>query len=214
MKINIKNLSLEVQDVNENNIHLLSQELSNWQEKNQFMDFVKDIPVSPEDNLKILRETMSDWHNIQKIIIEETRKQIVWFLVLDAFNEEQNSLESYMRVNPDFKGMWIWTHWRKWILEALLSKYVIKKIISFHSARNKASFIINKRSGFKLVDFLPKQTFLPNIGEKTDDFGRELTKEQILKPKGELVDICEDNKEKIFEWLIKHDLIDLLVIEK
>ena len=214
MKINIKNLSLEVQDVNENNIHLLSQELSNWQEKNQFMDFVKDIPVSPEDNLKILRETMSDWHNIQKIIIEETRRQIVWFLVLDAFDEEQNSLESYMRVNPDFKGMWIWTIWRKWILEALLSKDVIKKIVSFHSAWNKASFIINKRSGFKLVDFLPKQTFLPNIGEKTDDFSRELTKEQTFKPKGELVNICEDNKEKIFEWLIKHDLIDLLIMEK
>ena len=77
MKINIGNLSLEVQDVNENNIHFLAQELSNWQEKNQFMDFVKDTPVSPEDNLKILRETMSDSHNIQKILIEETRKQIV-----------------------------------------------------------------------------------------------------------------------------------------
>jgi len=84
-------------------------------------------------------------------------------------------------------------------LEALLSKDVIKKIVSFHSAWNKASFIINKRSGFKLVDFLPKQTFLPNIGEKTDDFSRELTKEQTFKPKGELVNICEDNKEKIFE---------------
>lgn len=110
------------------------------------MKFLKDTPMSPTENQKVIETTLNNKNNIQKVIIEQAKQEIIGFILFDQFNDEEQSLESYTRVDPSCKGCGIGSQCRKKIIAEVLSTTAIQKIVSRHSAWNQASFIINKRA--------------------------------------------------------------------
>lgn len=210
MEITVKWLDLTIKDLTNHEIKELSSKLSRWQKNQQFMNFLKDVPMSPRENQNILETKLAEEHNIHKVIIDKTRQEIIGSVLFDQFDNEDMSLESYTRVDPECKGWWIGSQCRKAIIAEILSSTDIQKIISRHSARNRWSFIINKRAWFRLVDFAPHQTYLPNIGKITDDFKREIHKGQKIQSPGEIVDLEQKNIKRIMEGIQKYDLSHLL----
>lgn len=208
MKLNIQWNDFFIQDLDKNNLDNLSKKLSEWQTNENFMRFLKDTPMSPKENFDILESKISDNKNISKLIIQESPKEIVGFVLFDEFDSFQNSLESYTRIDPNLAKMWLWSKFRKMIIDNLLLSDSISKIISWHSARNKASLCINRNAWFKLIDFVEEKTFLPNINKITDDFKWEIEKEDILDPHKN--NIIKTNHDKIIQWLIQHELLELL----
>jgi hypothetical protein len=65
------------------------------------MRFLKDTPISPKENFDILESKISDNKNVNKLIIQESQKEIVGFVLFDEFDIFQNSLESYTRIDPN-----------------------------------------------------------------------------------------------------------------
>ena len=207
-------MPLDIQDLTQNKIREVSIRLSNRQKDEQFMRFLKDVPRSPRENQKIIEATMAEEHSIHKVIVDLTKQEIIGSVLFDQYNNDDKSLESYTRVDPSYKGWWIGSQCRKAIIAELLSSTDIQKIISRHSARNRWSFIINKRAWFRLIDFVPNKTYLPNIGEITDDFKREISKGQKIQSLGEVLDREEKNIQRIMEGIQKHDLFHLVSIDR
>lgn len=208
MKLNIQWNNFLIQDLDKSNLDKLSQKLSEWQTDEKFMRFLKDTPISPKENFDILESKISDNKNINKLIIQESQKEIVGFVLFDEFDIFQNSLESYTRIDPNIAKIWLWSQCRKMIIENLLLSDYVSKIISWHSARNKASLCINRNAWFKLIDFVEEKTFLPNINKLTDDFKWEIEKEDILNPHKN--NIIKANHDRVIKWLIQHELLELL----
>lgn len=64
------------------------------------------------------------------------------------------------------------------------------------------------------MDFVPNLTTLPNIGEVTDDFKREIDAQQLTKLRGKIVAMDQNNMNAIMQWIQKHDLFHLLEMDK
>lgn len=210
MNIHIQWIDLEILDLKEDNIAHLSTELSDRQRDSQFMKFLKDTPATPEENFLHIQNKLQEERSIYKIIVEQTKKDIVGFILFDNFTKEDESLESYTRVNPRFNGLWIGSQCRRAIIKDLLSAGDIKKIISWHSAWNTWSFIINKRAWFKLVDFVPLNTYLPNIGKTTDDFKRDIQRDDVINPSREVIRRDGESSRIIMQGIEQHNLSHLL----
>ncbi len=208
MKINIQWRDFCIEDLDNDNIDKLSKKLSEWQTNESFMRFLKDTPMSPRENFDILKNKLSDSRNVNKLILQKSPKEIMGFILFDEFDSSQNSLESYTRIDPNMTKIWLGSQCRKMIIDTLLLSDSISKIISWHSARNKWSLCINRNAWFKLVDFVKEKTFLPNIHKFTDDFKWEIEKEDILNPHkhGKI----KSNHDKVIQWLIQYELLDLL----
>lgn len=213
MKLTITWRPLDIQDLTQDKVEELSIRLSNRQKDEQFMRFLKDVPMSPRQNKTIIEATLAEEQSIYKVIIDQARQKIIGSVLFDQFNNEDRSLESYTRVDPACKGWWIGSQCRKAIIAELLSSTDIQKIISRHSARNQWSFIINKRAWFRLINFVPNKTYLPNIGKTTDDFKREISKGQKIQSPGEMIDREEKNIQRIMQGIQKHELFHLLSID-
>ena len=213
MKLIIKWIPLNIQDLTQDKVEELSNKLSNRQKDQQFMKFLKDTPMSPQENQNIIETKLTEEGSIHKVIIDQTSQEIIGSVLFDQFHSDDMSLESYTRVDPSYKGGWIGSQCRKAIIAEILSSTDIQKIISRHSARNQWSFIINKRAWFRLLDFIPHQSYLPNIGKTTDDFKREIHKGQRIQPYGEIVAMEQKNIQRIMEWIRKHNVFHLLSID-
>jgi len=214
MKLIIKWIPLNIQDLTQDKAEELSIRLSNRQKDKQFMKFLKDTPMSPTENQKVIETTLNNKNNIQKVIIEQAKQEIIGFILFDQFNDEEQSLESYTRVDPSCKGCGIGSQCRKKIIAEVLSTTAIQKIVSRHSAWNQASFIINKRAWFRLVDFIPNKTYLPNIGKTTDDFKREIHQAQKIQCYWEPLNMEQKNIQHIMQWIQKHNLFHLLTMDR
>lgn len=208
MKVNIQWRDFCIEDLNNDNIDKLSKKLSEWQTNERFMRFLKDTPMSPSENFDILQNKLSDTKNVNKILLDENLKQIIGYILFDQFDWSQDALESYTRIDPQFSKLWLGSQCRKMIIDNLLLSDSINKIISWHSARNTSSLCINRNAWFKLIDFVKGNTFLPNINKLTDDFKWEIEKEDIVSPHKN--DRIKSNHEKVIQWLIQYELLDLL----
>ena len=210
MKIAIQWRNFTMRDLTQDTIADMSAKLSDWQKNPQFMRFLKDTPMSLQENIKILNAKLSEKYSVFKLIIEQTKQEIVWFVLFDHFNRDDRSLESYTRVDPNRNNLWIGTQCRKKMIHELLSWRDIQKIVSWHSAWNQWSFVINKRAWFRLVDFVPNNTVLPNIGKITDDFKWEIDSQQIHTMSRDILDIDQKNRDIIMQWIHKHNLWHLI----
>lgn len=208
MKTTIQGIGINIVDLTDNMIPALSEALSEWQTNEQFLRFIKEKPMSPQENIQVITKTLAEEKSIYKLILEDTQQKIIWCILFDTFDVAENSLESYTRIDPNFSKKWFGTQCRRKIISDILLWGGVEKIISRHSARNTASLIINKRAWFRLIDFVPGQTFLPNTNKMTDDFKREITKEDIIN--GTSSEIIKMNADRVNEWLKKHNLWDLL----
>lgn len=210
MKTIIHGVSVDIRDLTQESIPSLAHRLSDRQKNPQFMRFLKDIPMSPSENREAIQKALAEKKSVYKVIVDDVQQKIIWCILFDSFDAGEDSLESYTRIDPAFGKLWLGTQCRrKMIAEVLLWDHV-QKIISWHSAWNTWSFVINKRAWFRLMDFVPDKTFLPNIGKRTDDFKREITKEDILRKEWERSDMIKANHDTIMQWLIKHDMLHLL----
>lgn len=208
MKTTIQGIAINIIDLTDNMVPTLSETLSEWQTNEQFLRFIKEKPMSPQENMQVIRRILAEEKAIYKLILEDTQQKIVWCILFDTFETAENSLESYTRIDPNFSKKWFGTQCRRKIISDILLWGDIEKIISRHSARNTASLLINKRAWFRLIDFVPGQTFLPNINKMTDDFKREITKEDIIN--GTSSEIIKMNADRVNEWLKKHNLWEVL----
>lgn len=104
MEITVKGLDLIIKDLSHHDIEKLSSKLSRWQKNQQFMKFLKDVPMSPRENQNIIEGKLAEEHSIHKVIIDKARHEIIGSVLFDQCNNEDMSLESYTRVDPECKG--------------------------------------------------------------------------------------------------------------
>jgi len=104
MKLIVKEMPLDIQDLTQDKITELSSKLSNRQKNDQFMRFLKDTTMSPKENQYIIEAKLAEEKNIHKIIIDQASQEIIGSVLFDQFNAEELSLESYTRVDPNCKG--------------------------------------------------------------------------------------------------------------
>ena len=97
-------MPLAIEDITQDQIEELSTILSRWQKNEQFMRFLKDVPMSPEENQNIIEAKLAEEHSIHKVIIDQARQEIIGSILFDQFNGDDMSLESYTRVDPTCKG--------------------------------------------------------------------------------------------------------------
>lgn len=205
--IHIDGKDFDIIDLDEHTIQTLAAKLSDRQKDKKFMQFLKDVPMSAKENIGIIEKKLAEQKTIYKIIQEHTQKEIVWCILFDNFDPVHNSLESYTRIDPKLKSKGLGSRCRKKVIADILWGEEIKKIVSWHSARNIWSFCINRNAGFRLTDFVEMQTFLPTIGRFTDDFKWEIIKKDIgAIPK----DLIQQNHHTVMWGIKKHNLIELL----
>ena len=97
-------MSLDIQDLTPNKVEELSTKLSNRQKDLQFMKFLKDIPMSPQENQNIIEAKLAEKQTLHKVIIDQTSQEIIGSVLFDQFHRDTMSLESYTRVDPSYKG--------------------------------------------------------------------------------------------------------------
>ena len=66
-----------MRDLTQDTIADMSAKLSDWQKNPQFMRFLKDTPMSLQENIKILNAKLSEKYSVFKLIIEQTKQEIV-----------------------------------------------------------------------------------------------------------------------------------------
>jgi hypothetical protein len=115
-----------------------------------------------------------------------------------CFDLPKREIELWFRIDPSLQHRGICSQAVKQSIAEVLSQDDIDHIVWWHSAWNTWSFGVFRKSWFKIVDFVPDQTFLPNIGKITDDFKRQISKKAIQTH--------IDNEDRIQAWLQQHDL--------
>lgn len=176
----------------------LSVLVSNWQQNNGFMRFLKETPMAPTQNLSILQKEFDTPQSIFKSIKIDGIQDVVWFLLFHCFDATNNEIELWFRIDPLLQHKGICTQAVKESIAEVLSQNDIEHIVWWHSAWNRGSFGVFRKSGFQIVDFVTDQTFLPNIEKTTDDFKWQISKGDTQ--------IHPDKKNRIQAWLKKHDL--------
>ena len=68
------------------------------------MKFLKDTPMSPQENQNIIETKLTEEGSIHKVIIDQTSQEIIGSVLFDQFHSDDMSLESYTRVDPSYKG--------------------------------------------------------------------------------------------------------------
>ena len=96
-------MSLDIQDLSQDKVGELSSKLSNRQKDIQFMKFLKDTPMSPQENQHIIESKLAEEQTVHKIIMDQANQEIIGSVLFDQFNAEELSLESYTRVDPNCK---------------------------------------------------------------------------------------------------------------
>jgi RimJ/RimL family protein N-acetyltransferase len=195
---NIAKKNIVIHDMAREELDGLSVLVSNWQQNNGFMRFLKETPMTPTQNLAILQKEFDIPQSVFKSIKIEGIQDIVWFLLFHCFDAPKKEIELWFRIDPSLQQRGICTQAVKQSIAEVLSQDDIDHVVWWHSAWNRWSFWVFRKSGFQIVDFIPDQTFLPNIGKITDDFKRQISK-------GEL-QIHPDKKDRIQAWLEQHDL--------
>lgn len=149
----------------------LAASLHTRQKTPDFMRFLKEDPMSIAQNLARLLEEWATPHCQVFWIKCSDLKKHIWMLIFHNFNEHERSLELWFRIDPTYQLRGFCTGAVQESLASILDENVwISKVIWRHSARNKWSFHVFRKSGFHLAWFVPQQTYLPNIQQTTDDF--------------------------------------------
>lgn len=129
---------------------------------------------------------------------------VAGLMLLHSF--KHGKIEESIRVAPELQGRGIGTRLKRTSFQETLQERDIHTIISWHSAYNQGTFWTNARCGGTIADFVPDQTFLPNIRCMTDDFKWEIT--EIPSKKSEIWKITEGvRKHDIIQGLQKHKFI-------
>ena len=163
-------------DITSSDLLDLSKILSHRQSNPQFMKFLKEQPMTVEQNRLVLQRELESPHCLCKGIHLQGVQDIVWFLLFHCFNPVSKELELGFRVDPLLQKKWICTQAVRQNIVHALAPQEVGHIVGRHSAWNKGSFGVFRKSGFQIVDFVPQQTFLPNLGKTTDDFKRQISK--------------------------------------
>lgn len=66
-----------MRDLTPNTTDELSVKLSDRQKNTQFMRFVKDIPMSPQENLEVIQAKLAEKGSVHKVIIDCTKQEII-----------------------------------------------------------------------------------------------------------------------------------------
>lgn len=184
---------------------MVAKHVTLWQKNPKFMRFLKEKPMSIQENWRILEKEMETENCILQGIQLEGIPDLIGFLLFHNFDKKDNCLEVWFRIDPEDQSKGICTQAVKMALHDILDRKDIETIIGWHSARNTGSFNVFKKSWFQIENFVPKQTFLPNINKVTDDFKR-----RINKTLAEMTDIINTNPiqaEIIRDGIKKHHLI-------
>lgn len=190
----------------------LADLVAQWQQNPKFMRFLKETPMTRQENWRIfLREINTEKTKFFGIHLDWVA-DLVWFLLFHNFDKEKWTLELGFRVDPQNQSKWVCTQAVKQSLHDVLQMQWVQEIVWWHSAWNKWSFNVFKNSGFQLEKFVENQTFLPNMSNIetfmpeilvfTDDFKWRINQVLLKTPEP----ISLENKELITKWLETHNL--------
>lgn len=197
--MNTLSTDIHIFDITKEDLNDLSTIVSQWQKNQWFMRFLKESPMTPKQNLEIFKKEFDTPHCMIKWIKLDWIKEVVWFLLFHCFNASKNELELGFRIDPLLQQKWICTQTTKDSIVEVLSQDIVSSIVWRHSAFNKWSFGVFRKSWFQIADFIPDQTFLPNLWKITDDFKWQISNKDTS------IDL--NKEEKIKSWLKKHNLI-------
>lgn len=199
---------INITDIHQDELHDLSVLVANRQKNAEFMRFLKEQPMTAKQNLEIFQKEFDAPHTLFRGIHVEWIQDMVWFLLFHCFNAPKNEIEIGFRVDPLLQKKWICTQAVQESIAEVLAGWTIDTIVGWHSARNRGSFGVFRKSWFELADFVANQTFLPNIGKITDDFKRQISKEShsIGHADANSIPIHQEYTQRIHEWLQKHDM--------
>jgi RimJ/RimL family protein N-acetyltransferase len=191
-------------DLRREDLGMLAQKVSSWQQDPKFMRFLKEKPMSIQQNWTLFQKEMDTPHCVFIWIHLEWVADLVWFLLFHNFDSRDNSLELGFRIDPDDQSRGVCTQAVKKSLKDILSHDGVDRIVWWHSAFNAGSFAVFKKSGFQLEKFVPQQTFLPNLAKITDDFKWMITQSLLDSPNSLL--LCPKEQQEILAWLAAHHL--------
>jgi hypothetical protein len=77
MKTTLQGITIDIIDLTDNMIPTLSETLSEWQTNEQFLRFIKEKPMSPQENMQVITKTLAQGENIYKVILEDTQEKII-----------------------------------------------------------------------------------------------------------------------------------------
>ena len=196
---------IEITDASPNDISTVAISLSEWQKTPDFNHFLRETPMTPEENNRFLRQKLSTDTSFMKIA--RIADRVIGILILHSFNKDHASLEESIRIDPKFSRRGIGTHLKKEVFREVLKASAVKRIISWHSAWNLGTFSTNRHCNGRILQFIENQTHLPNIGKITDDFQWEITNisEEIVN--SETPRIAEEHASTILAGLKKHKII-------
>lgn len=197
--MNTLTTDIHIFDITKEDLNDLSTIVSQWQKTQWFMRFLKESPMTPKQNLEIFKKEFDTPNCRFKSIKIDWVKDQVWFLLFHCFNASKNEIELGFRIDPWLQHKWICTQAVRQSIWEILSTPDISNIVWWHSAWNRGSFWVFKKSWFQIIDFIPDQTFLPNIWKTTDDFQWQISIDNTP--------IELDKKPHIQSWLKKHNLI-------
>jgi len=204
---------------NTSELKKIARNLANRQKNDNFVRFLKEKPMSIEENLNRLESKLKNPHAKIFSITTEWENELLWVFFLHNFSAENKSLELWWRINPKKQQKWLWSRSIKQITEKTLSKWEITQIETRHSALNKWSFWTMRNNNFTIDNFIEKQTFLTNSNIRTDDFRwtKSSSEKEIMtvldEKKSELKLNTENNKQILF-WLNKHSFISSNINQK
>ena len=199
---------INIVDLRQEDLHDVASLVAKRQKTPDFMRFLKEQPMTAQQNLEIFKNEYDSPHTMFKGIHVEWIQDMVWFLLFHCFNASRNELELGFRIDPLLQKKWICTQAVKISIQEVFSQGFVDGIIGRHSAWNKGSFGVFRKSWFRIADFVPEQTFLPNIGKVTDDFKRHIPRGFLNNNEADdtNIPIHKDKIHQIHAWLQKHDI--------
>jgi len=199
---------INIVDLRQEDLGDVASLVAKRQKNPDFMRFLKEQPMTAQQNLELFKKECDSPHTMFKWIHVEWIQDMVGFLLFHCFNPAKNELELGFRIDPLVQKKWICTQAVKASIQEVFSQGFIDGIVGRHSARNKGSFWVFRKSWFQIAEFVPNQTFLPNMGKVTDDFKRHRTRGCLKNNDTDTtsIHIHKDKIRQIHTWLQKHDL--------
>ncbi len=200
--------NIQLVDLHKEDMDLLASQVSQRQSHEEFMNFLKEPHMTKKENLAIFN-TKIDWGSVFKGVKLEWIEKLVGFFLFHNFDPLKKEIESSSRIDPNFQSKGIGSQARAVAVSEIVKMDTIDSIVSWHSALNRKSFGLNKNSWFKLSDFVPQQTFLPNLNVWTDDFKRSLDEKTLTLWWNDLIhrSVSEKKREEIMDALKHHNFI-------
>ena len=94
---------ISTSDITSSDLQDLSKLLSHRQSNPQFMKFLKEHPMTPEQNHAILQRELDSPHCLCKGIHLQGVQEIIGFLLFHCFNPTTQELELGFRVDPSLQ---------------------------------------------------------------------------------------------------------------